>query len=94
MLTLTDAAADAIKSMLASGNLPPGSGLRVSAELDEHAAPTLHLSFTVEPEDGDEVVTHQGARVFLDPAASDALEDRTLDAETHEDHAHFTLLDE
>jgi len=93
MLQVTEAAATAIKDMLAQGELGSG-GLRISAELDENQEPGLHLSFEPEPQEGDQTLEEHGATVYLDPAAADALDDKVLDAEAHGDHAHFGLLDQ
>ena len=93
MLKLTDRAAVAIKGMLEEADAE-GAALRVSAELDEDGTPGLHISFVGEPEDGDEVVEDQGVTIYLDPSASDALDDKLLDAEPHGDHVHFEIEDQ
>jgi iron-sulfur cluster assembly protein len=93
MLQVTEAAADAIKNMLAEAEMDQG-GLRISAELDENQEPGLHLGFEPEPQEGDQTLEQHGATVYLDPAAADALEDKVLDADAHGDHAHFGLLDQ
>lgn len=89
MLSLTEAAAEAIRSMLGGFE----GGLRISAEADEEGRPGLHLSFAPEPEDGDETVTEHGVNVYLDPSAADALEGKVLDAQAHGDHSHFSIGD-
>jgi len=93
VLKLTDRAAAAIKGMLEDVDAE-GAALRVSAELDEDGTPGLHISFVGEPEDGDEVVEDQGVTIYLDPSASDALDDKLLDAEPHGDHVHFEIEDQ
>ncbi len=90
MLKLTERAADAIRGMLADADAE-GAALRISAEMDEDGEPGLHLSFVGEPEDGDETVEDQGITVYLDASASDALDDKVLDAEPHGDHVHFGI---
>ncbi|MGH3049119.1 MAG: hypothetical protein ACRDLK_03095 [Gaiellaceae bacterium] len=45
----------------------------------------------MEPIEGDEVVEEGGAKVFLDGLAATVLDDKTLDAEAHENHFHFSL---
>jgi iron-sulfur cluster assembly protein len=92
VLSLTETAAIAILDMLEEAELPPEGGMRITAEQDgESGEPGLHLSFAAEPEDGDETITEHGAKVFLDPSAAEALEDKLLDAELHGDHAHFSV---
>jgi iron-sulfur cluster assembly protein len=93
MLKLTDRAATAIKEMLEDADAE-GAALRVSAELDEDGTPGLHISFVGEPEDGDEIVEDRGITIYLDPSASDALDDKVLDAEPHGDHVHFEIDDQ
>jgi iron-sulfur cluster assembly protein len=46
------------------------------------------------PSDGDDVVERSGARVFLDPFASEVLSDQVLGVEAHGDHVHFTFDDQ
>jgi Fe-S cluster assembly iron-binding protein IscA len=43
------------------------------------------------PEPGDQVVESGGARVFLDTAAAEALDDQVLDIHEHGDHVHFNF---
>jgi len=84
MLEVTDAAAEAIVEIAGDGGLrlvASGSGDEIE----------LELSAAEEPEDGDEVVEHSGARVFLDPAAARELADQVLDVHSHGDHVHFTF---
>jgi Fe-S cluster assembly iron-binding protein IscA len=84
MLEVSDAAAEAILELAEAGGLrlvAVGSGKDVE----------LELSVADEPEDGDEVVEHAGARVFLDPAAAAELDDQVLDVHSHGDHVHFTF---
>jgi iron-sulfur cluster assembly protein len=84
MLEVTDAAARAIVEMAGEG------GLRFVATSSGDDV-ELELSVAEEPEDGDEVVEHGGARVFLDPTASGELADQVLDVHSHGDHVHFTF---
>ncbi|MFC5179954.1 Fe-S cluster assembly protein HesB [Actinomadura harenae] len=78
MLTLTSDAVQVIRTVTADPQLPPKSGIRIQAGID--GSETLKLSVAPAPEDGDEVVDEQGARVYLEPATAKMLEDMTLDA--------------
>ncbi len=49
----------------------------------------LQIEHAEEPVEGDDVVERDGAKVFLDPTASDALTDQVLEVEPHGDHVHF-----
>ena len=84
MLEVTDAAAAAILDVAGDG------GLRLVADESSDDV-ELELSVAEEPEDGDEVVEHGGARVFLDPVAARELADQVLDVHSHGDHVHFTF---
>jgi Fe-S cluster assembly iron-binding protein IscA len=46
------------------------------------------------PEDGDQVVERDGARVFLDATAAEVLADQVLGVHAHGDHFHFTFDDQ
>lgn len=88
MLSLTTAAADAIKDIVTTNDLPAGSGLRITAEEDGNEV-SIELDFSDSPEDEDDVVEAAGARVFLDETASDVLTNVELDVTPHGDHVHF-----
>ena len=76
MLAVTENAATAIRDITAQDAVPPGSGLRISADDSGNA---LTLSLVAKPEDGDEVVDSAGARLFLDRLAAQLLNDKELD---------------
>jgi Fe-S cluster assembly iron-binding protein IscA len=76
MLAVTDNAATAIRDITSQDAVPPGSGLRISA--DENGT-GLTLSLVANPADGDEVVDSAGARLFLDRLAAQMLGDKELD---------------
>ena len=90
MLVLTEQAADAIKGIVEEAEAGPGAGLRISGSEDGDDT-ALEFSVADGPEEGDEVVTHGGASVFLDAVAAEVLADRTLGVEAHGDHFHFSL---
>jgi hypothetical protein len=46
------------------------------------------------PEEGDQTVERDGARVFLDAAAAEVLADQVLGVHAHGDHFHFTFDDQ
>jgi len=83
MLTLTDGAAQVIRTLTAQPELPPETGLRITAR-DEDMA-TFQLAVTEGPVAGDQVVEAEGARVFLEPTAATALEDKALDAQVNDE---------
>ncbi len=82
MLTLTENATIAVKSLTEQISTDTG-GLRIS----EAVAPETGyaLSLAGQPEPDDTVVETDGARVFVDPVATVALDDRVLDARVEGD---------
>jgi Fe-S cluster assembly iron-binding protein IscA len=91
MLTLTDAAKDAVKTMITAEEAPSGSGLRIAGEASSDGDAALSLEIAAGPAEGDAVVGDEGIRVFLDPTAAALLDDKVLDAEGHDDHFHFSI---
>src|SRR5262249_61546420 len=65
MLTLTDSAATAIRTLITQPDLPEETGLRIMKEGD--GAPSFQLALTEGPAAGDQVVESAGARVFVGP---------------------------
>jgi iron-sulfur cluster assembly protein len=84
MLTLTDNAADIVKKIAEAVPDSGRSGLRIS-EAEQGDGGSLTLTPVPAPQPGDEVVDTDGARVFLDGAASELLGDKVLDAQVDED---------
>jgi Fe-S cluster assembly iron-binding protein IscA len=54
----------------------------------------VSIEDATEPAEGDQVVERDGARVFLDAVAAEALADQVLGVHTHGDHFHFTFDDQ
>jgi Fe-S cluster assembly iron-binding protein IscA len=82
MLTLTDNAQFAIRSLTGSTDAPDGAGVRIATTAgNDSEAPHLELAVVPEPAPGDQVVDQDGARVYLDSAAALMLEAETLDAQ-------------
>jgi iron-sulfur cluster assembly protein len=91
MLALTTHAAEAINGLLASSELPEGSGLCISMSTDSEQGLALELSLADGPKESEQVVQDQGANVFLEPELASYLEDKLLDAEVAENQVNFTL---
>ena len=81
MLQIADDAVEALKEL---------GSIRITAE---EVGEELELSIenADEPAQGDEVVERDGARVFLDSAAAEALADQVIGVHAHGDHFHFTF---
>jgi iron-sulfur cluster assembly protein len=82
MLTLTENATIAVKSLTEQVSTDTG-GLRISEAVAPETGYALSIAGAPEPQDT--VVETDGARVFVDPAASIALNDRVLDARVSDD---------
>lgn len=79
MLTLTDTASTVVKTITEQTELPQEGGLRISG--DDLDAQNFAVAVAPAPQISDAVVEQDGARVFLDIAASVALSDKVLDAQ-------------
>ncbi len=77
MLTLTDNATSAIRTLVAQPEAPEGAGLRIA---NDPGAGGLTLAVTQAPQDGDQVIDESGVRVFVEEQAAQLLDDKALDA--------------
>ncbi|TDB77092.1 iron-sulfur cluster assembly accessory protein [Micromonospora sp. KC721] len=77
MLTMTDNAVLVIRDLAAQQDVLTDGGLRIAADTE---AGSLIVELVPEPEQGDQVVDNQGARIFLDPDAAELLNDTSVDA--------------
>jgi iron-sulfur cluster assembly protein len=82
MLTLTDGAVSAIKSLASQAELPAQTGLRLVARGEGEES--FQVTLAEGPVAGDQVVEEGGARVFLEPVAAAVLDDKALDAQVNE----------
>lgn len=87
VLTITQSAIDAV-NLVAPGD----AGLRIylpqpSVEVTQG----LRLEIVRAPRNDDRVLDVDGARVFLEPAAADALDDMVLDAASDGDKVRFAV---
>ena len=86
MLVLTEAAAEAVKSLTATPQLPEGAGLRIASAAPEPEAPeALQVTAAAGPSENDLVIEAAGAHVYLEPKAAAYLQDKVLDAEVDQD---------
>ena len=91
MLTMTDTAAAEIRSLVDRPDVPDDGGVRISGGVNG----SLQLALTAGPMDGDQVVDHQGARVFLEPQVGELLADKKLDAAVGEQgNLQFSITEE
>jgi len=82
MLTLSDQAVTAIRSLTTRPGLPAQTGLRIApGEADSGG---LSLSLSDGPQAGDRVIEETDVQVFVQPEAAAALDDKELDAQVSE----------
>ncbi|WP_295779918.1 Fe-S cluster assembly protein HesB [uncultured Microbacterium sp.] len=79
MLTLTEEATTAVKTITAQIPDAPQGGVRIQGAGSPESQ--FALSVVEAPEPSDTVVENAGARVFLDDDAAAVLDDRVLDAQ-------------
>ena len=83
MLTLTETATTAVKSMVDRNPTLTDGGLRIDSGPD--GGNTFGVAIVPEPQPGDSTIESGGARVFLEENASRILDDKVLDAQVSQD---------
>jgi iron-sulfur cluster assembly protein len=86
MLELADGAVKESKELAGDG------GLRFVGKPGEEGSFRFDPSLADAPEDGDQVLERDGARVFLDALAAEKLDDQILEVHSHGDHVHFDFV--
>lgn len=86
MLTLTDHAQNAVRSLTQDPQAPDSAGLRIAS-----GQQGLELMVVAEPLPGDALIEGGGAKVFVEPQAAQMLEEQTLDAQVEGDQVNFFL---
>ena len=79
MLTLTEHAQTAVRTLTQDPQAPESAGLRITPGNDG-----LELMIVAEPVPGDALIDDGGARVFVEPQAAQLLDEQTLDAQLDE----------
>ncbi|GAA1423467.1 Fe-S cluster assembly protein HesB [Agrococcus citreus] len=82
MLTLTENAQTIITGIVDSAQVPQTGGIRIAQDAQGEG---LNVTVAELPEVQDQVVEAAGAKVFLDPSAAVALDDKVLDASASPD---------
>lgn len=95
MLTVTDDAASAIRTLAGQTDAPEETGVRISPTTEEGSEAALTLSITEGPLPEDQVIEAQGARVFVDSGVASGLADKALDAQvTEQGQVQFMLAEQ
>jgi Fe-S cluster assembly iron-binding protein IscA len=82
MLTVTEAAARAINSLVTKNQMPDGAGLRIAPESQTTRSEGIALSIAAAPAADDTVLDVYGAKVFLAPTVVYELHEQQLDVES------------
>ena len=86
MLTLTDNALTAVRTLTQDPEAPEGAGLRITPGTEG-----LELILVADPVPGDALIDDGGARVYVEPEAAELLNEQTLDAQVEEGQVSFFL---
>jgi Fe-S cluster assembly iron-binding protein IscA len=81
VLTITETAAEAIRGIVASPEIPDGAGIRIATQPGAEQPAPLEVTVAEVPADSDQVLDEAGARVFVEEHAAEILDDKTLDAQ-------------
>ena len=81
MLTVTDAAAQAINALVIKNQMPEGSGLRISPQSESTRSEGLGLSIAAAPAAEDTVIEANGAKIFLASTVVYDLHEQELNVE-------------
>jgi len=93
MLVVTPTASTVIENLVARVADPNSAGLRIDSGGPQSTQ--FAVAVATEPHPGDQVVESAGARVFLEPKASVALEAKVLDAQVGDEGAvTFAIADQ
>lgn len=92
VLTLTDRAAEMIRTLTSRSGLPADTGLRMSLENTQNSQGDSVALSLEGPHPEDAVIEEAGARVFVGPDAAPVVQDTQLDAQLDDQgRAAFTL---
>ena len=94
MLAISDSAAQVIKHVVSSAQIPDEGGIRISAEPMDDESVSLDVSLVMSPEPGDAIVEQAGANVFVEQDVAPLLDDKVLDASIEADRAAFSIVEQ
>ena len=94
MLAISLGAAEAIKQIVSSAQIPDEGGIRISAEPIDSKNVRLDVSLAMSPEPGDGIVEQKGANVFVEEDVAPILDDKILDASIEGDQVSFSIVEQ
>jgi len=86
LLTLTEHAQTAVRTLTQDPEAPEGAGLRITPGNDG-----LELILVAEPVPGDALIDDDGAKVYVEPQVAELLDEQTLDARVEDGEVNFFL---
>jgi Fe-S cluster assembly iron-binding protein IscA len=92
MLTVTEAAAQAINSLVIKNQMPEGAGLRIAPQSQTTRSEGLGLSIAAAPANEDTVIEASGAKVFLAATVVYELHEQELDVERVDDGSEVRFI--
>lgn len=93
MLTLTPAAAEVVRTILADAPEDAKGGLRIAPGEPTAEGVAFEMTLVDAPEDDDQTVEEDGATLYLEPEAAEILDDKILDAEVGDGQIRFAVID-
>lgn len=93
MLTMTPQAAEAVRLLIDDSPLDEEAGLRIAPGEPTPQGTPLSLTLVEQPEEADQTVEADGASLFIEPAAAEALDAMVLDARIEKEGVQFMLKD-
>lgn len=90
MLTLTERAATALRTILSAAELPAGAGVRLATSEPIPGEPGFELRLVERPAPGDHLADDD-PRVFIDADAVDLVDERILDADAVDGTVNFHI---
>jgi iron-sulfur cluster assembly protein len=95
VLALTENATEAIEAILSAPAIPDGAGVRIAPAPQREATGSevvdLKVTVATAPAESDQVVDHEGARVFVDEPLTEHLDDKLLDAQVSGEQVSFLI---
>ena len=93
MLGITPTAVQAIQGLTSQPGVPDSAGLKLSETRSAEGA-AIELSLVEAPEETDQVLSAEDARVYISEPLAPLLDDKVLDAGVEGDQISFRLVEQ
>jgi Fe-S cluster assembly iron-binding protein IscA len=94
VLTISPTASDAIRQLVDAASLPESAGIRIAQGEQTPEGTAVELALVDAPAEDDQVVSGEGASVFVDGQIAALLEDKVLDAQVSDGQVAFALRED